>query len=217
MFSGIMLFIWDPEKPAGFSGSLFHGKRCIGQLGSFRENVNPGRPQSARIRAKIKYIFRCFCPERSGGHFKSSGLRINLQFFRVFLAPRKIVLQNDRGADRVQDLLAAAAKGAALVQKVGGGAGGLPLVPHAHRQAAPQLHGLCQLAAFGGALALGAVHIQRQTDQDHLGADLFGDLAHPGRHLVAGFEGDLRGDGRGKEFGAVAGGKTGTAVTVVYG
>ena len=41
------------------------------------------------------------------------------------------------------------------------------------------------LAALGGALTLGAVHIQRQTDQDHLGFDLFGYLAYPGGNLVA--------------------------------
>ena len=103
----------------------------------------------------------------------------------VLFAPCKVVLQNDGGADRVQNLLAAAAKGAALVQKIGGGAGGLAFVPHPHRQTAPKLHGLCQLAALGGALALGAVHIQRQTDQDHLGFDLLGHLAYPGGNLVA--------------------------------
>ena len=104
----------------------------------------------------------------------------------MLLAPCKIVLQNHRGADRIQYLLAAAAVGAAFVQKVGGGAGGLALVPHPHRQAAPKLYGLCQLAALGGALALGAVHIQRQTDQNHLGFDLLRHLADPGGYLVAG-------------------------------
>ena len=103
----------------------------------------------------------------------------------VLLAPCKVVLQNDRGADRIQYLLAAAAVGAAFVQKVGGGAGGLTLVPHPHRQTAPKLYGLCQFAALGGALALGTVHIQRQTDQDHLGLDLLGYLAYPGGYLVA--------------------------------
>ena len=41
------------------------------------------------------------------------------------------------------------------------------------------------LAALGGALTLGAVHIQRQTDQNHLGFDLLGYLADPGGNLVA--------------------------------
>ena len=43
------------------------------------------------------------------------------------------------------------------------------------------------LAALGGAFALGAVHIQRQTDQNHLGFDLLRHLAYPGGYLVAGF------------------------------
>lgn len=103
----------------------------------------------------------------------------------VLLTPCKIVLQNHRGADRIQNLLAAAAVGAAFVQKVGGGTGGLTLVPHPHRQTAPKFYGLCQLAALGGALTLGAVHIQRQTDQNHLGFDLLGYLADPGGNLVA--------------------------------
>ena len=103
----------------------------------------------------------------------------------VLLAPCKVVLQNHRGADRIQNLLAAAAVGAAFVQKVGGGAGGLALVPHPHRQAAPKLYGLCQLAALGSAFTLGTVHIQRQTDQNHLGFDLLGYLADPGGNLVA--------------------------------
>ena len=60
-------------------------------------------------------------------------------------------------------------------------------VPHPHRQAAPKLYGLCQLAALGGAFALGAVHIQRQTDQNHFGFDLLGHLAYPGGYLIAGF------------------------------
>ena len=105
----------------------------------------------------------------------------------VLLAPCKVVLQNHRGADRIQYLLAAAAVGAAFVQNIGGGAGGLALVPHPHRQAAPKLYGLCQLAALGGAFALGAVHIQRQTDQNHFGFDLLGHLAYPGGYLIAGF------------------------------
>ena len=105
----------------------------------------------------------------------------------VLLAPCKVVLQNHCGTDRIQYLLAAAAVGAAFVQKVGGGAGGLTLVPHPHRQAAPKLYGLCQLAALGGAFALGAVHIQRQTDQNHFGFDLLGHLADPGGYLIAGF------------------------------
>ena len=41
------------------------------------------------------------------------------------------------------------------------------------------------LAALGGAFALGAVHIQRQTDQNHFGFDLLGYLAYPGGYLVA--------------------------------
>ena len=53
----------------------------------------------------------------------------------MLLAPGKVVVQDHRGADGIQNLLAAAAKGAALVQQVGGGAGGLALVPHAHGQA----------------------------------------------------------------------------------
>ena len=139
-----------------------------------------------------------------------------LYFTRMFLPPGQVIVQNDGGAYRVQDLLALFPKGAAFVQKICGGAGGLALVPHAHRQAAPDLHRLGQLAAFGGTLALGAVHIQRQADDDQLGPDLLGYLAHPGRHLVAGFEGDLRGDGGGQKFGAIAGGKAGAAVAVIH-
>ena len=110
-----------------------------------------------------------------------------LYFPRVLLPPCKVVIQNDRGAHRVQNFFPLCAKGAALVQQVGSGAGGLALVPHPHRQAAPKLYGLCQLAALGGAFALGAVHIQRQTDQNHLGFDLLRHLAYPGGNLVAGF------------------------------
>ena len=84
----------------------------------------------------------------------------------MFFPPCKVVIQNDCGAHRVQNFLPLCAKGAALVQNVGGGAGGLALVPHAHRQAAPKLYGLCQLAALGSALALGTIHVQRQTDDD---------------------------------------------------
>ena len=134
---------------------------------------------------------------------------------RVFLPPCKVVIQNDRGAHRVQNFLPLCAKGAALVQQVGSGAGGLALVPHAHGQAAPDFDRFCQLAALGGALALGAVHVQRQTDDDELGADLLCHLAYPGGYLVAGFQGDLRGDGCGQKLGAVAGGKAGAAVAVV--
>ena len=43
------------------------------------------------------------------------------------------------------------------------------------------------LAALGGAFALGAVHIQRQTDQNHFGFDLLRHLAYPGGYLVTGF------------------------------
>ena len=64
---------------------------------------------------------------------------------------------------------------------------------------------------------IGAVHVQRQTDDDELGPDLFGHLTHPGGHLVAGLEGDLRRDGAGKKLGAVAGGKAGAAVPVIHG
>ena len=93
--------------------------------------------------------------------------------------------------------------------------GGLALVPHAHRQAAPDLDRLCQLAALNGAFALGTIHVQRQANHDQLGSDLLGHFAHPCRHLVAGFQGDLRGDGRCKELGAITGGKAGAAVAVV--
>ena len=92
---------------------------------------------------------------------------------------------------------------------------GLALVPHAHRQAAPDLDRLCQLAALDGAFALGTIHVQRQADHNQLSSDLLGHFAHPCRHLVAGFQGDLRGDGRCKELGAVTGGKAGAAVAVV--
>ena len=47
--------------------------------------------------------------------------------------------------------------------------------------------------------------------------DLGGDLAHPRRHLRASFQGDLRCDGGGEEFGDVAGGKAGAAGSVVNG
>ena len=73
------------------------------------------------------------------------------------------------------------------------------------------------LSAEGGALALGAVHVQRQTDDDELGTDLLCHLAYPGGYLVAGLQGDLRGDGCGQELGAVAGGKAGAAVSVING
>ena len=56
---------------------------------------------------------------------------------------------------------------------------------------------------------------ERQADHNQLGSDLLGHFAHPCRHLVAGFQGDLRGDGRCKELGAVTGGKAGAAVAVV--
>ena len=95
-----------------------------------------------------------------------------LYFPRVLLPPRQIVIQNDRGAHRVQNFLPLCAKGAALVQQVGSGAGGLALVPHAHGQAAPDFDRFCQLAALGGALALGTIHVQRQADDDELGTDL---------------------------------------------
>ena len=176
--------------------------------GSIQVNSAPGQGSCFTVTLLIftKYIFLLSSLFASGSNFAG-----------VLLAPGEVIFQNDRGADGIQNLLAAAAKGAALVQQVGGGAGGLALVPHAHRQAAPKLHGLCQLAAFCGTLALGAVHVQRQTDDDELGPDLFGYLAHPRGHLVAGLEGDLRGDGRGQEFGVVTGGKAGAAVSVING
>jgi len=88
---------------------------------------------------------------------------VESDFPRMFLPPCKIIVQNDGGADRIQDLLALCAKGAALIQNVGGGAGGLALVPHAYRQAAPDFDRLCQLAALDGAFALGTIHVQRQA------------------------------------------------------
>ena len=97
----------------------------------------------------------------------------------------------------------------------------VPKVPLSSRMsAAAQVvcrssHRLCQLAALDGAFALGTIHVQRQADHDQLGSDLLGHFAHPCRHLVAGFQGDLRGDGRCKELGAVTGGKAGAAVAVV--
>ena len=68
---------------------------------------------------------------------------------------------------------------------------------------------LCQLAAFCGTLALGAVHVQRQADDDELGFDFFCHLADPGGNFVPGLDGDLRRDGGSQELGAVAGGEAG--------
>ena len=67
-----------------------------------------------------------------------------------------------------------------------------------------------------GALALGAVHVQRQADDDELGFDLLCHLADPGGNFVPGLDGDLRRDGRSQELGAVAGGEAGAAVAVIY-
>ena len=64
--------------------------------------------------------------------------------------------------------------------------------------------------------ALGAVHVQRQADDDELGFDLLCHLADPGGDFVPGLDGDLRRDGRSQELGAVAGGEAGAAVAVIY-
>ena len=136
-------------------------------------------------------------------------------FAGVLLAPGEVILQNDRGADGIQNGLAVGTKSPHLVQDIGGFTGGLPLVPHPHGQAAPDLNGLGQLAALAGALALGAVHVQRQADDDELGFDLLCHLADPGGNFVPGLDGDLGRDGRSQELGAVAGGAPRAAGTVI--
>ena len=135
----------------------------------------------------------------------------------MLFAPGKVIFEDDGGADGVEDLFPPGAEGAGLGEDIGGFAGGLPFVPHPDGQAAPDLKRLGQFPALFGAFALGAVHVQRQAHHDELGMDLGGDLAHPRRHLRAGFQGDLRRDGGGEEFGGVAGGKAGAAGSVVNG
>lgn len=134
-------------------------------------------------------IFCGLCNKLSGLRKETlpQGRRGRSDLPRVLLPPLDVVVQDDRRTYRVEDAFPLCAEGAALVEEVSGSAGGLALVPHPHRQAAPKLYGLCQLAALGGAFALGAVHIQRQTDQNHLGFDLLGHLAYPGGYLIAGF------------------------------
>ena len=135
---------------------------------------------------------------------------------RVLLPPLDVVVQYHRRAHRVEDAFPLCAEGAALVEEVSSGAGGLALVPHPDGQAAPDLNGLGQLAALAGALALGAVHVQRQADDDELGFDLLCHLADPGGNFVPGLDGDLGRDGGSQELGAVAGGEAGAAVAVIY-
>ena len=73
-----------------------------------------------------------------------------------------------------------------LVQDISGFTGGLPLVPHPHGQAAPDLQSLAQLAALLGALALGAVHVERQAHHNELCLLLLGNAADLGGHLGPG-------------------------------
>ena len=67
------------------------------------------------------------------------------------------------------------------------------------------------------ALALGAVHVQRQTDDDELCLNIFCRFADLGRHFRAAFFRDLGRDGGSQKFGDIAGGKAGAAVPVIHG
>ena len=133
----------------------------------------------------------------------------------MLLAPGEVILQNDRGADGIQNGFAVGTKSPHLVQDIGGFTGGLPLVPHPHGQPAPDLQGLAQLAALLGALALGAVHVERQAHHNELCFLFLGNAADLGGHLGPGLQGDLGGDGRGQELGGVADRKPRAAGTVI--
>ena len=164
-------------------------------------------------------IFCGLCNKLSGLRKETlpQGRRGRSDLPRMRLPPLDVVVQYHRRAHRVEDAFPLCAEGAALVEEVSSGAGGLAFVPHPDGQPAPDPHSLGQLAALAGALALGAVHVQRQADDDELGFDFFCHLADPGGDFVPGLDGDLRRDGGSQELGAVAGGKAGAAVPVVNG
>ena len=85
---------------------------------------------------------------------------------RMLLPPCEVVVQDDRRAHRVEDAFPFCAEGAALVEEVGSGAGGLALVPHPAGQAAPDLNGCGQLAALAGApMTMSSASISFATSQ----------------------------------------------------
>ena len=139
---------------------------------------------------------------------------------RLFLAgvvfpPGKIIFQNHRGADRVQDGLPLFAEGAALAEEAGGGDGGLALVPHPDGQAAHFGHQVPQLAALLGPGALGAVHIPGQAHHNQFSPVGLGGLADFGRHLGHGFFLDLGFQGGGQDLAGVTDGQPGAAVAII--
>lgn len=85
---------------------------------------------------------------------------------------------------------------------------------HIGRAARSRSGSSCQLPALLGPLALGAVHVQRQTDDDELCLNIFCRFADLGRHFRAAFFRDLGRDGGGQKFGDIAGGRAGAAVHI---
>mgnify|MGYP007128251038 CR=1 FL=1 len=95
-------------------------------------------------------IFCGLCNKLSGLRKETlpQGRRGRSDLPRVLLPPLDVVVQYHRRAHRVEDAFPLCAEGAALVEEVSSGAGGLALVPHPDGQAAPDLNGFGQLTAL---------------------------------------------------------------------